>query len=181
MVDTSRFIHIKITPHDIKMAQFMAKKSEIGGVSRIFTDRQDRLARQAMDALVGQLGTLAGYKYMTGGTDGYIRSRYMQNKTPHQGDGGEDIVGANIDFKASLWRYPEKPYHLCVRPRERHEGWVYIHALVPQTTKEVLLTGWASDAELPAAPNADGPLAGAFALPLSSLHAMMPIQWRWFT
>lgn len=126
---------------------------------------------------------MAGHKYLTGSVDGYIRERYCQNKTPREGDGGEDVLGANIDFKASLWRFPEGRYHLCVRPRERHSGWVYIHALVPKfdvAANSVFLTGWASDDMLPDEPDSDGPLSGAFTIPVDELNEMMPIRWRWF-
>ena len=166
----------------------MAKKAEIGGVSRIFQDKKERLKRQATDSLIGQLGTLAGVKLFSGGIEKYVEQRYMQNKFPHEGDGGEDVSGANIDFKVSLKRYENinpLDYHLLVRPRERHCDQIYIHGLIwpwenEPFPKEVIFTGWAKDKELPSEPMKDGPLQGAYSIKVKNLKPMLPITWKWF-
>jgi hypothetical protein len=188
MISKEDFVEVIISEYSFKVAEHMAKKAEVGGVSRIFSDKKERLKRQREDSLVGQLGTLAGSKFFLGGVERYVESRYMQNKFPHHGDGGEDIIGSNIDFKVSLKRYEDIDplnYHLLVRERERHSNQVYIHGLIPPWDEDgrpnkVIFTGWATDKDLPKDKVQDGPLEGAFAIEVKSLKALPPIEWRWF-
>ena len=188
MLSEKDFVAVKISEYYFKVASHMGKKAEIGGVSRIFKDKKERVARQKVDSLVGQLGTLAGVKLFSGGIEKYVESRYMQNKFPHSGDGGEDIIGSNIDFKVSLKRYPDKnplSYHLLVRPRERHSKQVYIHGLIlpwPEDGQpsEVIFTGWATNEDLPSEPIKEGPLEGAYAIEVKNLKPLIPIRWKWF-
>jgi hypothetical protein len=39
-----------------------------------------------------------------------------------------------VDIKGSLMRYSNNPlnYRLLVRPKERHDNWIYVLALVPK-------------------------------------------------
>jgi hypothetical protein len=189
MIAENDIVRVRINRFYFSVAEFEAKEAEVGGVSRIFSDKAERLERQKIDSLVGQLGTLAGNKLFSGGIEGYIQSRYMQNKFPHIGDGGEDIIGTNIDFKVSLWRYDHMTaldYHLLVRPRERHERQIYVHGLIKpwedeSFPKEVIFTGWATDSDLPTEPVKSGPLEGAYAIKAEELKPLPPIEWKWFT
>ena len=188
MISKENFVEVGISEYYFKVAKYMARKAEVGGVSRIFSNKKERLKRQQEDSLIGQLGTLAGIKLFSGGIEKYVESRYMQNKFPHHGDGGEDIIGSNIDFKVSLKRYKDKDpldYHLLVRERERHLNQVYIHGLIlpweeDKTPEKVIFTGWATNEDLPKDKVKDGPLEGAFAIEVKSLKALPPIKWKWF-
>lgn len=176
-------ITVELSKYDLNLAQHHATKAQLGGVSRVRA-AEDRQATLVQDQLVGQLGTLALTKYLYGTTERYLFSRYYQNKTPHEGDGGEDLPGTNVDVKTSVMRYGQDPvqYNLCVRPREVHQGWVYVLALVPkdfESNRVVHLMGWASVDDLPLKPAADGPLAGAFVVPASSLVPFPPIRYNW--
>lgn len=170
----------------MELARYQASLSSFAGVSRIRTDREERVATVKDDAIVGHMGAIALHRYLHGEVSGYVKARYLQNRYPNEGDGGEDILGCNVDVKTSLMRYSTDPakYHLLVRPKERHPDWVYVHALVPmefdQPLPKVLLTGWLTDAELPATPY-DGPkqaLHGAYCLPVPELHPLPPIRYR---
>ena len=184
----SYFVRVSVPQHLGRIAQFMARKAEVGGVSRIHKNHGERLERQRIDSMVGQMGTLAGCIMLTGGYEDYIKSRYIQNKFPRMGDGGEDILGANIDFKVSLKRYSSMPpmdYHLLVRPAERHSNQVYIHGLIEPWEEDglpdsVLFTGWATDKDLPEKPIESGVLSGAYAIEVKHLNRLMPITWKWF-
>lgn len=189
MISENDIVKVKINQWYFNVAEFMAKQAEIGGVSRIFSNKKERLERQKTDSLVGQLGTLAGNKLFSGGIEGYVQSRYMQNKFPRIGDGGEDIVGSNVDFKVSLWRYDHMTaldYHLLVRPRERHGAQIYVHGLIKpwedkDFPKEVVFTGWATDSDLPTEAEKSGALEGAYAIKAENLKPIPPIRWKWFT
>jgi hypothetical protein len=72
-------------------------------------------------------------------------------------------------------------YRLAVRPKERHPGMVYVLVLVSDDAdgvpRHAHLVGWASESELPSAPESSGALAGAFCLPAHQLHPLPPFQW----
>lgn len=176
-------ITIDISKYDWNLAQYHARKAELGGVSQVRTG-VERAAALPQDQTVGQLGTLALVKYLYGTTERYLFARSAQNRTPHDGDGGQDIIGANLDVKTSVMRYGQDPtkYNLCVRPRERHAEWVYVLALVPKDYEDnrvVHLVGWCSDEQLPLTPAADGPLAGAYVVPAGALVPLPPIRYDW--
>ena len=158
-----------------------AKRAEIGGRSRIREDA-DRFANLRVDQMVGQLGQLALHRYWYGHDWEYRRGRALQDKYPGIGDGGCDLPLANVDVKASLLRSGREllEHHLLVRPAERHEGWVYVLALVTISAQEsgkVDLVGWASEAMLPTEPVRMGILEGAFALPAQKLNPLPPVIW----
>lgn len=176
-------VSIEITKSDLSLIRKMATAACIGGYSNI--RHSDRMATLEEDQLVGQIGTYAGIKYLMGSVHQYMISRWYANQHPTNGDGGSDIPASNIDFKASLKRYPKKEmlsYRLPVRPRERHNGWVYILILVDPIVNErttAHLIGWASDDMLPYAPEAEGPFEGAHVLVAKELKPLMPIKWAW--
>ena len=129
-----------------------AKKAEIGGKSQIRT-ANNRSSNLAEDQLVGQISTYCASVILTGSSEGYIQARNKANANPLIGDNGVDIIGlSNIDIKGSLMRYSDNPlnYRLLVRPKERHENWIYVLALVPkQRPYKTYLVGWANDSDLP--------------------------------
>jgi hypothetical protein len=150
--------------------------------------REDRAGTLGTDALVGQIGTYAGLKFLYGASclDKYLTGRWHANRRKFEGDGGSDVDALNLDFKASLRRDPSKPllsYNLAVRPRERHDDWTYILAIVGSLAGEqalVYILGWASTAMIPDTPAEDGPLAGAHLLHARELHPLPPFKWRYF-
>jgi hypothetical protein len=141
-----------IDPEYISLIISNAKKAEIGGKSQ-FRNRNDRINSLNEDQLVGQISTFCGSIILTGSPEGYISAREKANKNPTSGDGGVDIIGlSNIDIKGSLMRYSMNPlsYRLLVRPRERHDNWIYVLGLVPKERPyKCHLVGWAKDSDLP--------------------------------
>jgi hypothetical protein len=178
----SGIITIPLTAEDVVMAEFQAAQCAFGGQSQFRKEPAERAATMTDDNIVGQLGQIALHRYLFGHIERYVEGRYIQNKYPTVGDGGEDIVGCNIDVKTSLARYAQDAakYHLIVRPKERHAGWVYIHALAPKDWRgnpRVVLTGWLMDEELPPEPETTGPFTGAYVMPVPELHPLMPIRY----
>lgn len=176
-------ITVPLSPGDVALAERQALACATGGHSQV-REAADRKARLLEDQVVGQVGQLALHRWLFGSVERYVVGRYYQNKFPFEGDQGDDVPGCNLDVKTSRMRRSTDPwtYNLAVRPRERHEGWVYVLALVPQdfeTAPRVHLVGWAADADLPAAPASQGPLAGAYVLPATELYRLPPIAYRW--
>jgi hypothetical protein len=172
---------IELHPGDVAVAEANARAACMGGVSRIRGD--DRMATLGEDQIVGQLGQIALHRYWFGHLHLYAVSRWHANQNPELGDKGHDIPGANVDVKASVMRRSQDPmtYNLCVRPRERHDGWVYVLALVPPNWRdslEVYLVGWAQDQDLPALTVSEGPLSGTYALPATYLRELPPVRFR---
>lgn len=129
-----------------------AKLAEIGGKSHIRSQKQ-RSNSLAEDWLVGQISTYCASMILTGSPQGYIDAREKANQNPTQGDGGIDICGlSNVDIKGSLMRYSSNPldYRLLVRPKERHNNWIYVLGLVPKERPyKCHIVGWAKDQDLP--------------------------------
>jgi hypothetical protein len=161
---------------------FMAKKAEIGGVSRLRCGKE-RTANLSIDQFVGVgLGELAGNKHFFTVKD-YYQSRASKNENPHLGDNGCDTLGFRIDYKASQAKKNDLlSYNLLVRPHERHEGYVYVLILVktfcltpaelvkgPQHP-ETYLIGWARDEMLPAEPVKSGIFSGAYRIAAADLN-----------
>jgi len=152
-----------------------AKKAEIGGKSQIRA-ANNRTSNLAEDQLVGQISTYCASMILTGSPEGYIQARDKANANPLAGDNGVDISGLpNIDIKGSLMRYSNNPlnYRLLVRPKERHENWIYVLALVPKERPyKTYLVGWANDKDLPSKPY-DGKiksLHGAYVIEAKNLR-----------
>lgn len=173
-------IEIPIYPAEVAFLRGLASKAEIGGRSQIRSgaDRRENLEQ---DQLVGQIGNYAGHKHFFGNANLYRISRWYADIYPTMGDGGSDVPGANIDFKASRLKPGRSvtDYRLLVRPAERHPGTVYVLIVVDLDADPVKahLVGWAAEHELPAETLTTGPLAGAYALPAAELHPLPPIQW----
>ena len=185
MVTSDQIIKLVFSPSDIATAKRNAGKASLGGVSRV-REGADRQYALAIDQLVGQLGQIAGHRWLYGHPFDYARGRWYINRHPHVGDGGSDVACGNIDFKASLLRYPDKPlldYHLLVRPAERHQNLVYIPIIVDlqedNTQGCAYVMGWATDSMLPESPEKEGVFQGAFALCCADIHPLPPFKWNW--
>jgi len=183
MIHAEWMIKIMFSSSEMKFIKKMAKAAEMNGVSRI-RDDAERVAKLPEDSLVGQMCTAALHKYWYGNLTEYVRMRWYQNKAPHQGDGGCDLPGLNVDVKGSLMRRRRNPldYHLLVRPAERHDGWVYVHSLIEDLSKEeVMLTGWLPEEELPAKVVQEGIFKGAFQVGVPDLYRLPPLVTLWLT
>jgi len=183
-ITRSDIIRVEISPGEMNVVAAHAKLACVGGRSNIRGG--DRQATLKNDQLVGQVGQYVGSLWLFGSPDPYLRSRWVANQNPTVGDGGSDFIGSNIDFKASLARNPDRDllaYRLAVRPKERHEDWVYVLVLVTEMKppKPVVahLIGWATDAMLPKRPNDSGVFSGAFTIPARDLNPLPPFTWFW--
>lgn len=179
-------IKIKIDPVKIEWIKLMAKKAEIGGKSQI-REGEEREKTLSRDQLTGQLASYGFCIYWFGDFRYWMIDRFYRNQNPYNGDNGFDIAGMTLDVKGSrlLPNHNPETYRLPVRPKERHDNWVYIHAVVdyddkPTSNAIVYLLGWAYDNELPidvATP--PDPLDGAHILPVSALHPLPEFKWKW--
>lgn len=174
-------LKIVIEGHELDEAKENARLACVGGKSHVRTG--DRMQRLYEDQLVGQIGNIAGVKALHGRIDAYRESRSIANANPTKGDGGSDIPGSNVDFKASRMRRSKDPmrYRLAVRPRERHEGNVYVFIALDMDSPERVeanLVGWASDDSLPRNPDQDGVFSGAYTLMSHELNPFPPITWE---
>lgn len=169
-----------LTREELKVVLKNAMLAEMGGKSHI-RSTVERGSHLSEDQLTGQIGQAAGCKWWTGSLVEYIQVRNKANADPWKGDGGQDLVGLNLDFKCSVMRNPNMNpahYQLLVRPAERHKDWVYVQLLMPPVPDlrelrhglSVLVAGWARDSELPAIPATFGKLTGAFTLAVENLH-----------
>lgn len=178
-------VTIKLTKSEVDFILNMAKGAELGGRSEARPDRAERKAYLEEDQIAGQLGECALHKYWHGHLLEYARFRWFKNRVRSSGDAGIDIVPFNVDVKASMIRNEQRSlddYHLAVRDRERHKDWIYIAGLAKRIeTGEaiVYLMGWATDSELPGQVDEEGPLKGAYTLPCSTLHPLMPLRTLW--
>jgi hypothetical protein len=165
-------------------------KNKTGGVSHIRDMESERGETFSIDQLVGQIGEYALSMFLFGEPSRYYIQRMSANINPALGDQGQDILGLNMDCKTSLMRHSEDPtkYHLLVRPKEKHLRWCYVHILVePNDDKsisvekpiKIYFTGWASDSDLPAEPEQEGPLKGAYALKVPDLNPLPNMIWSW--
>lgn len=133
--------------------------------------------------MVGQIGQYIGSLWLTGSDNDYLQSRFLANQNPEKGDGGSDILGLNVDFKASLMRNKSMDilsYRLPVRPRERHDDWIYVLVLVSSlksSSAVAHLVGWLFDEELPERPETRKPFDGAYVVRAKDLHPILPFNW----
>jgi hypothetical protein len=184
MIEYEDVITINLRKSDMGLIRRMARAAEVGGSSQI-RKGQERTDNLSIDQLVGQIGTYVGCKYLQGDIKDYRVSRYYANKAPTVGDGGADVTGSNIDFKASEIRNPNKDlltYKLLVRPRERHDDWVYVLILVSNITETgatAHIMGWADTNMLPGKTEESGIFKGAYMLEASELKPLPPLRW-WF-
>lgn len=180
MLTQDQVIRIPISVSEMAFLRKLAANAEIGGQSQI-RNGDTRQANLAQDQIVGQVGNYAGHKLLFGDVVRFRLSRYFADIYPTQGDGGSDVPGANIDFKASRLKPGRSPieYNLLVRPHERHTGTVYIQIVVDLDAEPVTahICGWLAEHELPDEPLKSGVLAGAYAVPVVNLHPLPPLRW----
>jgi hypothetical protein len=170
-LDPDQIVRVFLRPAEVAQCVRYARDACIGGVTHVRGNRDDI----EIDQIVGQLGTAAGHVQWFGRALGwvkYVEGRERANLTPTKGDGGSDILGANVDFKASLMRKSQDPltYRLPVRRAERHKRWVYVLVLIPNRSvekmlaegAEVLVVGWSTAEMLPIATECSGQFAGAY-------------------
>jgi hypothetical protein len=167
-----------LTAGQMETCRKHAELCSIGGMSNIHSDGKDRQEKLTEDQLVGQVCTCAGTMWLGGsyekGFGYYDMIRNRQNKTPLDGDGGDDLPPYRIDIKGSLVRNDTKDplsYNLLVRPRERHDGFVYVMALYFRPSV-VALVGWVEDSQLPAQVEPAGIFQGAFRMTGAELRPM---------
>lgn len=178
-----RPIEIPVSEGMLRTAQRLGRAACIGGRSSV-RDAEDRMDALEQDQIVGQLGQMALSLWKDGHLGEYLIQRAVANADPLRGDGGSDLVGSNVDVKASLMRSSDDPlsYRLPVRPAELHDGWVYVLALVDPMMTRVWLVGWATSEDLEGVrPAIDGPFLGARCIPAVRLRPLPPIDWsrRW--
>jgi hypothetical protein len=183
MASVSDIVRVRLTEDEVALARRMAAAAEIGGKSN-FREPGERASVLSADQFVGVgLGELACNKYFFS-VDAYAQSREARNASPKDGDGGSDSPGWKIDYKTSLARKRNLlSYNLVVRPRERHDGFIYVLALVREEeidspTPEVNLIGWATDEMLDGRMVSDGVFAGAFVMPASRLGKIGQLKER---
>lgn len=170
MLKTEDIVTHIVSPEYTNLIISNAKSAEIGGKSQIRSQEQ-RTNTLAEDQLVGQISTYCASMILTGSPQGYIDAREKANQNPMQGDGGVDISGLpNVDIKGSLMRYSNNPlnYRLLVRPKERHNNWIYVLGLVPkERSYKCHIVGWAKDQDLP---------SETYNGPIQSLHGAYVLE-----
>jgi hypothetical protein len=169
----------QISAQALRDCQGHAKLACLGGASHI-RDEQDRLDRLFEDQVVGQLGQYYLSVWLHGTPAEYHLQRCVCNQRPTEGDGGADIIGSNLDVKASLMRASSDPmrYRLAVRPAELNDGWIYVLALVEPMFTKIHLMGFAvADDLLERSTENEGPFAGARCIAASELTPLPPIDW----
>lgn len=161
----SNVIRVIIPEQDMGLIIANAKKARIGGSSNIRCS-EARQRNLSIDQIVGQMCNYAAIQYLTDSAEGYMQIRKIANQHPFRGDQGRDIPFFPVDVKGSLIRGGRSTldHRLLIRPRERHDNWIYVLALVESLEPPiVLLMGWAKDLDL-REPESEGVFRGAHAI-----------------
>jgi hypothetical protein len=172
---------VRLTELDVTVCKRYAEEWKYPGRSHV-RSQEERRPTMGGDQVTGLVANLAGCYWLYGRSLGWHQFQIMRwaaQRAPFANDGGSDVPIGNIDFKGQLMRttLPMERYRLPVRPADRREGWVYVHVLVAEDYLTAHLRGWATDADLPSEPDADGPVAGAFTVPFDRLHPVPPFRW----
>jgi hypothetical protein len=157
-----------------------AKSAHRVGGKSIIPDGQKSFIDRQQDDVIGQYGTAIGHQYWFGTDYFYQMTRFYNDLYLHSGDGGYDVPGAKIDFKASEIRNHDKPlldYNLAIRPKERHKEWTYFLILINFVQRRGHIIGWATDEMLPDQPEADGIFKGAYIIKARELNPLPPVKW----
>jgi len=171
---------IKLNKTELKICLKYTKNCCIGGYSPIKQSRINGAALLKYN-FVGQVGTLAGCIYMFGREEGmreYIKARELADKNPYKGDGGQDIVGKNIDIKCSYMRSSNDPlkYNFLLRPKDIYPDWIYLQTLAIKDSingeLDVHIMGWIKTDDLPKNPESRGPFKGAYKLPITKMREL---------
>ncbi len=158
-MNKGRVITYTLTRDDLRIVGRFVDGACVGGMSNV-RDKEQREGTLKEDQVTGLIGNYVLALWRDGHPGAFIESREAQDKTPTQGDGGQDLPGLNIDVKASCMRAGSDPlrYNLWVRPRERHQDHTYVLALIAAKGVEeirhshmltVYLVGWCTDKDLP--------------------------------
>jgi hypothetical protein len=177
-------IEIVITDLELRVAQKMAQRCNLNLNSTenykhgAGVDFDGNLEKQ----LIGQLGQLIGCKWKDGTILSYLQHRWVTNQNPKSPDVGSDVIGSNIDFKASLMRRSQDPetYNLGIKTKEKKPGMVYIQVLIGKEWDKAYLTGWATTEMFPCEPLTEGAWAGTYKIPVNQLNPLPPFKWNWF-
>ena len=186
-------IILTLSPYEVRYCLHHAKSTAWGGKSSIRENRQDTLR---IDQVIGHLGEYAGSVYLTGHPQEYYKSQLFSQELHKYdaklGDGGQDIIGLNLDFKTSKQYEDRSPLEhlLPVRPNELRKNWVYMLMIVMnnngheldisgQAAIDISIVGWASSDMLPKQTTKSGTFKGAYCLPAKKLIQPMPIKWNY--
>lgn len=158
MIKRENIVVIELNKEQLDECRQRARNAEIGGRSRIYQDHNERMNHLGEDQFLGQVGQMCLSIHLTGDVLSYREARDKADANPTAGDGGEDLVGVLTDIKCSRMRSKARrmgDYSLVVPPREFHEGFMYILALVSYdgdhnelTALKVNLVGWNNSDEL---------------------------------
>lgn len=177
MLHPADIFSVALSKPEIEFLRRQGKKAEIGGRSHVCADDADRSRNLEADQLVGMIGAYVGHKVMFGHTHLFRLSRWFADLDPTRGDGGSDVPGANIDFKASLLRSSRRliEHRLFVRMNERHPGTVYVLILVEQDFSQAHIVGWIKSEDLPKEARDEFP--GRLTVDAADLNPVMPVRW----
>ena len=183
---------------NIKYQQFL--NGEIPFNSHVYKDEEERKKKYPINNACGNSGELVINQWVDGrlqGMRGFNMERTLCNHYPKESDGGSDVLGFRLDVKTTYMQYfgTEGQSHLkkwlAVRPHERHEGNIYVLALIgrdkilfldastclPITRVVVDLVGWLRDEELPNYVVWYGDFKGAHIHRAQELHPMVEFPW----
>lgn len=189
MITHDDFIYVTIDdPTELAIVRYVSRKMEIGGHSHIRRDRAERLEKLGEDQITGQACQMAFCKWWFGGIVEYTTHALAQ-VIRGRGDGGVDLPNRNLDVKGSLVRVnPTKEkqrdflnYRLVVSAEEMHRDWIYVQALLVQSTEHMLqvaLTGWAHTSMFASSPTPiipDGKFNNCYLLDVYRLQPMTEV------
>lgn len=186
-------ITLTLSTTELTFIKSRALATSWGGKSSI--RGEDRQQTLQTDQLIGHCGEYAGIMILFGDNKPYYASQQLSERLhqfdPSLGDGGEDIIGANLDFKTSRQHESRSPleHGLAVRPHEMRDNWVYVLMIVLSNDEligfnfdkqiDVCMVGWATSDMMPKHTLQKGAFKGAHYLAGNKLIRPMPIQWRW--
>ena len=158
MIRREDIVVIELNQEQLDECRQRARNAEIGGQSRIYQDHDERMNHLGEDQFLGQVGQMCLSIHLTGDVLSYREARDKADANPTAGDGGEDLVGIRMDIKCSRMRSETRrmgDYSLVVPPREFHDGFMYLLALVSYdgdhndlTALKVNIVGWNNSDEL---------------------------------
>lgn len=183
MVQQRQVVEVCLSKAELDFIHQKAKTCGIGGDGRV-RNPKDRAENYEVDQLVGQIGSYVGCRHLFGDVTLYRISRSIASRYPTSSDGGSDIPGANVDFKATHWKTvkPMLDHHLLVRAGEYHLNTVYVGILVKfeDVTAKAFIVGWQESSMLTKYDVTPKELPAGFvgyAAKFSELNPMMPLRW----
>jgi hypothetical protein len=169
-------ITITVTPSAMRTCCQNAEQSVLPRGSSGWEQRT--MDRRREDQIVAQLGHWAFCYWKDGDELAYLAHREACNELWWEGDGGTDVLGLNVDVKASLMRSSPDAWRYNLLCRSPEPASVYVLALVPTEMDRVHLMGWATgESLLETEPVSYGPLEGARAIPALQLFPLPPFRW----